>query len=162
MDIDLAVARGVGREARPRKGLENHSRLGSGSAAGAARPELEVGRGEDRSDRIRGEEVVEFAAMRRAQLSPSRSLPASGYSNLPMPESRSSGAIRSDGAAAGVGGAARSTAHEPPYERNGMLASDSAAGSHGMSASAIGQKQVVSYSNCAPVSGQTPPALACW
>ena len=41
--------------------------------------------------------------MRRAQWNPSQALPASGCSHLPVPESRSSGAIRSERAAADVG-----------------------------------------------------------
>jgi hypothetical protein len=46
------------------------------------------------------EEVVEFASTRRAQLSQSQSLPARCCPHLQVPESRSSGAIRSEGAAA--------------------------------------------------------------
>jgi len=61
-----------------------------------------VGRGEDRSDRIRGEAAVEFASARRAQFGESPSFPVSGCSNLPMPEARSSGAMRSGRVAAEV------------------------------------------------------------
>jgi hypothetical protein len=60
-----------------------------------------VGRGEDRLDRIRGEEVVELASTRMAQYGRSRTLPA-GYCSNCMPESRSSGAIRSERAVAEV------------------------------------------------------------
>jgi hypothetical protein len=67
-----------------------------------------------------GEDVLKFASMRRAQLSQSPSLPVSGCSNLQVPESRASGAIRSDRAAAEV---------ERPV---------SAAGPHGIPASAVG------------------------
>jgi hypothetical protein len=64
-------------------------------------PEIE-GFGEGRIGwiEIRGEPAVEFASMRRAQLSPSQVLPVFCSSNLQVPASRSSGAIPSDRAAA--------------------------------------------------------------
>jgi hypothetical protein len=43
-----------------------------------------VRRGEDRSDQLRGEPVLEFASMRRAQLSQSQPLPARCCSDLPI------------------------------------------------------------------------------
>jgi hypothetical protein len=77
--------------------------VSSRSASGAARAGVEgPARRLDWSDRIRGEEVLEFASTRMPQLSRSQSLPARCCTKLQMPESRTSGAIRSDGAAADV------------------------------------------------------------
>jgi hypothetical protein len=58
-----------------------------------------VRRGDDREDRIRGEPAAEFALLPRARLSQSQSLLGRRCSNLQVPESRSSGAIRSERAA---------------------------------------------------------------
>ena len=58
----------------------------------ALRAQIEfVGRGEDRSDQIRGEDAGEFVSTRRAHYGQSQSLPVSGCSHVPIPESRSSG-----------------------------------------------------------------------
>ena len=57
------------------------------------------GRVGDRLDQSRCEPVVEFASMRRAHWSQSRSLPVPCSSHSQVPASRSFGAIRSDKAA---------------------------------------------------------------
>jgi hypothetical protein len=67
---------------------------------GATRPEWEVGRGEDRSDGIRGEAAVELASMCKGRNWTGRIL---CQLVTCMPAFRFSGAIRSERAAADVG-----------------------------------------------------------
>jgi len=77
-----------------------------------APPKWEVGRGEGRSGKIRGEPAVEFASTRRAQSRQWPSLPARCDSNSQVSESRSSGAIRLERAVRPGGAAGNSTSLE--------------------------------------------------